>query len=159
MKDRRPAAWNQWAEVVGRDMRAPRFVGDMPHGWISSDYIRSVLDLFAYERESDQSLVVADGVPVAWLAGEGVGVQGLRTPYGPLAYSMKARKARYGWRSQLALPSLRAASYCAHRTTPGLPGRTTINGKQASWTRGELRVTKLPAAIAITPHLINKATP
>ena len=26
---RRPAAWNQWAEVVGREARRPRFVGDM----------------------------------------------------------------------------------------------------------------------------------
>ena len=53
MNDRRPAAWNQWAEVVGRVAREPRFLGDMPHGWISSDYIRSALDLFAYERETD----------------------------------------------------------------------------------------------------------
>ncbi|HKD12008.1 MAG TPA: discoidin domain-containing protein, partial [Thermoanaerobaculia bacterium] len=30
---RRPAAWNQWAEVVGREVRKPRFVGDMPHAW------------------------------------------------------------------------------------------------------------------------------
>ena len=49
-----PAGWNQWAEVVVRDAREPRFIGDMPHGWVASDYIRSVLDLFAYERESDR---------------------------------------------------------------------------------------------------------
>ena len=36
MKDRRPAAWNQWAEVVGRDPRAPRFIGDMPHTWVGT---------------------------------------------------------------------------------------------------------------------------
>jgi hypothetical protein len=47
MADRRPAAWNQWAEVVGRDARQPRFVGDMPHGWVASDFIRAALDLFA----------------------------------------------------------------------------------------------------------------
>ena len=51
--DRRPKAWNQWAEVVVRDAREPRFVGDMPHGWVASDHIRSVLDLFAYEDESE----------------------------------------------------------------------------------------------------------
>ena len=67
MADRRPAGWNQWAEVVGRDARKPRFVGDIPHAWIESDYIRSVLDLFAYERDEDHALVLGAGVPMSWL--------------------------------------------------------------------------------------------
>ena len=62
MADRRPAAWNQWAEVVGRDPRKTRFVGDMPHGWIASDFIRAALDLFAYERDTDNALVLAAGL-------------------------------------------------------------------------------------------------
>jgi hypothetical protein len=33
--DRRPQGWNQWAEVVVRDAREPRFLGDMPHGWVA----------------------------------------------------------------------------------------------------------------------------
>ncbi|MFP5247272.1 MAG: discoidin domain-containing protein, partial [Thermoanaerobaculia bacterium] len=41
----RPAGWNQWAEVVWRDERAPKFIGDMPHTWVGSDFIRSILDL------------------------------------------------------------------------------------------------------------------
>ena len=90
MAGRRPPAWNQWAEVVGRDPRKPRFVGDMPHAWVASDYIRSVLDLFAYER-SDGALVLAGGIPAAWLHRAGVVDRGLRTPYGPLRYSLAAR--------------------------------------------------------------------
>ena len=31
MTGRRPAAWNQWAEVVWLDRDLPRFIGDMPH--------------------------------------------------------------------------------------------------------------------------------
>ncbi len=89
LNDRRPDAWNGWAEVVGRDARAPRFIGDMPHAWISSDYIRAALDMFAYARDSDQTLVLAAGVPQAWLDGEGIAVRGLNTPYGTLAYSLK----------------------------------------------------------------------
>ncbi len=46
----RPRGWNQWAEVVLPDRREVRFLGDMPHAWVASDYIRSALDLFAYER-------------------------------------------------------------------------------------------------------------
>jgi hypothetical protein len=89
MHDRRPAEWNQWAEVVGRDARESRFVGDMPHGWVASDFIRSVLDLFAYERESDRSIVIAAGLPVDWLDGDGIAVERLRTPYGMLSYTLK----------------------------------------------------------------------
>jgi hypothetical protein len=89
MADRRPAAWNQWAEVVDRDVRRTRFIGDMPHGWVASDFIRSTLDLFVYEREADTSLVIAAGVPESWRGGEGVSVQQVHTPYGPLSYRLQ----------------------------------------------------------------------
>ncbi|TCV92831.1 hypothetical protein EC912_106170 [Luteibacter rhizovicinus] len=87
--DRRPAAWNQWAEVVGRDPRKPRFVGDMPHAWIASDYVRSALDLFAYERASDHAMVLGAGVPMTWLDGKGIAVRDMRTPYGKLGYTLR----------------------------------------------------------------------
>jgi hypothetical protein len=89
--DRRPAAWNQWAEVVGHDPRKPRFVGDMPHAWIASDYVRSALDLFAYDREADNAMVIAAGVQPAWLQGDGIAVHDLRTPYGRFGYTLKAK--------------------------------------------------------------------
>ncbi|HVI53594.1 MAG TPA: discoidin domain-containing protein [Luteibacter sp.] len=89
--DRRPAAWNQWAEVVGHDARKPRFVGDMPHAWIASDFVRSALDLFAYAREADGSMVLAAGVQPAWLEGKGIAVCDLRTPYGRLGYTLVAK--------------------------------------------------------------------
>jgi len=89
MADRRPAAWNQWAEVVGREPRKPRFIGDMPHGWVASDYIHAVLDLFAYERDADDSLVLGGGIPRAWLDAGGVAIEGLRTPWGALSYTLR----------------------------------------------------------------------
>jgi hypothetical protein len=97
--DRRPAAWNQWAEVVGRDPRKPRFVGDMPHAWIASDYVRSALDLFAYDRDADQAMVLAAGVQPSWLEGEGIAVRDLRTPYGRLGYTLKA----HGGKAELVI--------------------------------------------------------
>ncbi len=90
MADRRPTAWNQWAEVVGRQPREPRFLGDMPHGWVASDFINAVLDMLVYEREQDRSLVLASGIPGGWLEGKGVTVSGLRTPYGTLGYSLRS---------------------------------------------------------------------
>jgi hypothetical protein len=94
MADRRPAAWNQWAEVVGRAPREPRFIGDMPHGWVASDYINALLDMLAYERPRDRALVLGAGVPDAWLADGGVTVERLRTPYGLLSYRLRAEGGR-----------------------------------------------------------------
>jgi hypothetical protein len=150
MHDRRPEAWNQWAEVVGRLPREPRFVGDMPHGWISSDYIRSALDLFAYERETDRALIIADGIPTAWLAGEGVAVHGLRTPYGQLGYAMR----RCGGTVAIELESGALPPGGIVLREPGAGwhlGRTTVNGKPVRWKNGELRVRSLPARITIVP--------
>src|SRR5262249_2775429 len=94
MAGRRPAAWNQWPEVIGRDPRQPRFVGDLPHGWVASDFIRAVLDLFAFERDADDALVLAAGVPPQWLAAGGITVKGLRTPGGSLSYSLRRDSGR-----------------------------------------------------------------
>lgn len=66
LRDRRPAAWNEWAEVVRTDPRKPGFLGDMPHSWVASDFIRSIFDALAYDRE-DGALVLAAGVPMSWL--------------------------------------------------------------------------------------------
>jgi hypothetical protein len=156
--DRRPQGWNQWAEVVGRNEREPRFVGDMPHGWVASDFIRSALDLFAWEREDDHALVIADGIPEAWLAGEGIAVRELRTPYGPLSYEMRrrGRKIELNVHGLTAPPGgivLRAPE------TGWLPGRVTVNGKPARLQAGELRVRTLPASITIEPGPATPATP
>ena len=92
MADRHPLAWNGWAEVVGRLPRETRFIGDMPHAWISSDYIRSALDLFYYDRAADGVLVLAAGIPPTWLTGTGIAIRDIRTPYGFLSYTLRQRR-------------------------------------------------------------------
>ncbi len=88
---RRPPGWAQWAEVVGHDPRHVRFLGDMPHTWVGSDFVRSVLDMLAYERESDRSIVIGAGVPWAWVSeGNGVRVKDLSTRDGRLGFTMRA---------------------------------------------------------------------
>jgi hypothetical protein len=91
MTQRRPAEWRQWPEVVWRKMREPHFLGDLPHTWVGSDFARSVLDMIAYARESDDALVIAAGVPLAWARGVGLTVHDLPTPYGKLGYALRAR--------------------------------------------------------------------
>jgi hypothetical protein len=149
LADRRPARWNQWAEVVGREARHARFIGDMPHGWVASDFINAVLDLFAYERGSDHSVVLAAGIPNDWLAGEGIRVENLRTPSGGLSYALR----REGRRLELTIdggltPSSGGLIY--QWPYAGAPGAAVINGDPARWEIGkELRIRSLPAVIAI----------
>lgn len=92
----RPAGWNQWAEVVMPDARKVQFLGDMPHAWISSDYLRAALDLLAYERESTGSLVLGAGLSPAWRAAGDIGVTGLSTAWGRLDYRL-LKRADGGW--------------------------------------------------------------
>jgi hypothetical protein len=86
---RRPAGFRHWAEVADSAVRRPRFIGDMPHTWCGSDFARSVMTMLAYERESDSALVIGAGVPFRWVEGTGITVRGLRTRWGPLAYTMR----------------------------------------------------------------------
>ena len=145
---RRPGAWNQWAEVVGRELREPRFIGDMPHAWVASDYIRSALDMFVYARDADRTLVLAAGVPPAWFDGKGVSIEKLRTPYGPLSYSISRSGKRLTMRvSGRAPPGGFALPWPWEGM--GNPGAATVNGKPAAWQAGELRFAQLPARIVI----------
>jgi len=146
--DQRPAKWNQWAEVVGRDMRQPRFVGDMPHGWISSDYIRAALDSFAYEREADQALLLAEGVPVDWLRGDGIGLHGLRTPYGPLNYKLAAVNGTLSLHVE-AMPRHPPGGVVFIWPWDTVPGAATVNDKPVAWHDRQIRIDTLPAVLKI----------
>jgi hypothetical protein len=149
MADRRPAGWNQWAEVVGRLLREPRFIGDMPHGWIASDFVSAALDLFAYERQGDRALVLAAGVPTEWLVGEGIGVESLRTPYGELSYRLRQE----GQRVMLTIDS--------GLTPPdgglvfgwpyaGEPGVARIDRRnRIAWKNREVTIRTVPGAVVV----------
>jgi hypothetical protein len=90
LADQKPSGWRQWPEVVTRDQRVPRFLGDLPHTWVGADFLRSALDLFAYTDEAAQTLVIGAGVQQSWIDEDpGVAVRGLRTPPGPLTYTMR----------------------------------------------------------------------
>ncbi len=99
MADRRPAAWNQWAEVVLPDPRQPRFLGDMPHAWVGSDYIRAALEHFVYEREADRVLVLGAGLRSRWMREGDIAIDGLSTAMGPVAWRLSRRPG--GWTLQL----------------------------------------------------------
>jgi hypothetical protein len=63
----------------------------MPHTWAGSDFIRSVRSLFVFEREPDQALILAAGVPRAWVAaGKQVALKRLPTAFGTLGYTLES---------------------------------------------------------------------
>jgi hypothetical protein len=142
----RPLAWNQWAEVVGQDLRKPRFVGDMPHGWVASDFIRSALDLFAYEREADHSLVLAAGVPASWLDGDGIAIEHLRTPYGELSYTL----SRSGERFELHVDGSAAppGGFVFAAPVAGV-AKFSVDGVERVSNSGEVHFDRAPARVVI----------
>jgi len=90
MRDRRPPAWNHWAEVVWHDAMKPAFIGDMPHTWVGSDFLRSVRSMFVYERTNDTSLVLGAGIPEEWIQNPaGVSVAGFPTYYGSVSLRLR----------------------------------------------------------------------
>jgi hypothetical protein len=145
-RDQRPQGWNQWAEVVGRLPREPRFIGDMPHAWIASDFIRSALDLFAYARPAAQELVLAAGVPPSWFEQQGVAIERLRTPYGQLSYAARKRGKSLVFELKTPPPP---GGFVIPWPFAGEPGRALIDGKQAAWQGRELRVATAPARVVL----------
>lgn len=143
----RPQGWNGWAEVVGSDARKPRFIGDLPHAWVASDYIRAALDLFAYQRYADHALVLAAGVQPAWLDGDGITLAGLRTPWGPLGYTLKRNGRQVAWHIDAGVAP--PGGVWLTWPLPRKPGETLVNGQPAQWTNRELHISTLPATVVI----------
>jgi hypothetical protein len=135
---RRPAAWNQWAEVVGREPRQVRFIGDMPHAWVESDFIRSALDMFAWDRRDDCALVLGAGLSQSWLKGQGSAIHGLSTPYGSLNFGMR------GDRRSLVATIAGAARPPGGFVIPwpfaGRPPEVRVNGQLKPWPRSGLHI-------------------
>ena len=150
MNDRRPQAWNHWAEVVHRDPLTAKSIGDMPHTWCGSDFIRSVRAMFVYERERDNALVVGAGVSEEWLAQpDGIEVMNLPTYYGAISYSMR----QAGSSVQLSVGG--NVSVPAGGVVVVSPLQKKIKSASVNGTRvklspaGELTIRKLPASVLI----------
>lgn len=89
--DQRPPPWRQWPEISWRDPSTPRFLGDLPHGWVASTYLRSMRRLLVAERHEDGALVIGAGIPERWVDEEpGVRARGLSTHYGVVSLRWRA---------------------------------------------------------------------
>ncbi len=119
----------------------------MPHAWVASDFIGSVLDLFAYERNVDQAIVLAAGIPPAWLDGAGISVRNLRTPHGLLSYSL--RKERRRTVLTLEAGSRPPGHFVFVWPWKDAPRATLVNGRAARWQGNELHIDELPARVVV----------
>jgi hypothetical protein len=149
MRDRRPPAWNHWAEVVWHDPVKAAFIGDMPHTWVGSDFLRSVRNMFVYERASDTSLVLGAGIPEEWVRNPaGVSIAGIPTYYGlvgiRLSGSDNAVKGEVTGLLQLPPGKVRLVSPYDR------PLRSAfVNDRPATVRGNELIIERLPATIQL----------
>lgn len=139
--DRAPRGWNQWGEVVSRTPRKPFFLGDLPHAWVASDFMRSALDMFAYHREADDRLVLAAGIPARWLDGDGVAIEGLRTPQGRFGYALRREKNRLTLTIAAGSAFPWGGAALPWPLADARPGRITVDGRPGEWRGDELRIT------------------
>jgi len=151
LADQEPVAWNQWPEVVWRDRRTPRFIGDSPHTWVGSDFLRSAADLFVFERDADSALVIGAGLPDAWLDGPGVAVNGLSTWWGPLSYTV----VRAGSTITMSIAAgirVPPGGLVVHPPGSAAARRVTVNGQAvAAGPEGTITVRSAPARIVFAP--------
>lgn len=148
MAGRRPAAWNQWAEVVWKDPAAPKFIGDMPHTWVGSGFIESVREMFLYEREDEATLVLAGGIPRLWVESNGgIAAKRLPTPYGVLSYTLRAdgpSRTRMQVSGELDGP---AGGLLLDPPLPASLRQVTVNGQPAELRDGRAVLHALPADV------------
>ncbi|HYS53146.1 MAG TPA: coagulation factor 5/8 type domain-containing protein [Thermoanaerobaculia bacterium] len=143
MRGQRPPEWRQWAEVVWRDPKAPKFIGDMPHGWVASDFLRSVLDMFAYDRD-DGALVIGAGVQPEWATqSPGVTVRNLDTHQGVVSFSMRGTN-----KSIQVTVSGPLSNVIVHAPLPK-PKEVRVNGKVVAATQ-DVGVRTFPSEVVFT---------
>lgn len=150
MKDLRPNGWNHWAEVVANGYRTVRFIGDMPHTWVGSDYINAIRAMFVYEIDDDHSLVIGAGLKDSWVK-EGLAVKDLPTHFGTLNYSIAP--AANNVTAVTVSGSINAAKtpVLVPVTLQSTPLKSAVvNGVSVQPVNGFIPVRTLPATVQLT---------
>ena len=151
LDDLRPQGWYHWAEVVWREYRIPRFIGDMPHTWVGSDFINAVRSKFVFEDELNGTLNLGAGLRQDWIDyPKGISVENLPTHFGEISYAVKKHNQSYTFSIQgnVQLPQngIRIRNFNGSR----LPLKVTINGHETrNFTNNEIVVDVFPAEVVI----------
>lgn len=152
LSDRRPLRWNQWPEISWKDHRSPGHLGDVPHTWIASEFMLVFISLFAFEQESDDTLVIGAGIDEAWLKSKGgIAVRGLPTTYGTLDLKMNrdvngSLMVEIG--GQLKLPS---GGFVIRPPRSGQITKLEVNGNSVStFDDSDAFIHEFPACVVVT---------
>jgi hypothetical protein len=131
----------------------------MPHAWISSDFIRAALDLFAYERESDQALVLGAGLSADEWKAAGLAVQGLRTPWGALDWRITAGEGGSRWRVEVKPLDREPPGGVWLAWPSSLPKPVaTADGQNLGWMGSMLRLPASGTELTLEPRGIDGPT-
>ena len=149
LKDQRPQGWNHWAEVVANGYRTLRFIGDMPHTWVGSDYINAIRAMFAYEIDDEHSIVLGAGLKDDWIK-EGLSVKNLPTHYGNLSYAITSQQ------SGIIRINI-SGTVSAHKTPIFIPiillsaplKKSLVNGTEVLPHSGYVIITEIPANVEL----------
>jgi hypothetical protein len=133
---RRPRGWRSWAEVVWSDLRAPDYIGDMPHTWIGAEFITAIRRMLL--RENGRVLELFRAVPDAWWEGEGITLRDLPTAFG--VASLEARRGQSRAVIELALSG-------------PAPDRITIRYPGAKQARADGKPCDIHADVISAPNL------
>ena len=154
LDDQRPKGWNHWAEVVWKDERIPRFIGDMPHTWVGSDFLNAIRSMFVYESASGLdggSLVLASALYQDWIdSPDGMSIEDLPTYYGEVSYSVKKENERYVFSIYGDVNLPKYGIKIKNFNSSKLPASVTVNRKKIkSYTKNEITINEFPADVII----------
>ncbi|MEW6196822.1 MAG: discoidin domain-containing protein [Bacteroidota bacterium] len=151
LKDQRPSGWNHWAEVVWKDKRLPRFIGDMPHTWVGSDFVNSMRMMFVYENEYDSTIVVGAGLYQEWIdSPETIKIENLPTYYGELSYAIGKNENMYviNLYGNINLP--KGGLVIKNFNGKQNPAKVVVNGAEATdFTNDKIYVKTFPATVLV----------
>jgi hypothetical protein len=123
----------------------------MPHTWVGSDFIRSVLDIFVYDEA--EALILGAGISSHWIAStrDTTAVSGLRTPYGPIGYRVSQRSGPDEVVFRFDAPPRTPANGFIIRSVYDRPITAAhADGKQVAHSAGEVRLARLPRELVLS---------
>ena len=130
----------------------PRFIGDMPHTWVGSDFLRSVRNFLIVEH--NDRLVYAPALLPEWVKDpHGVGIEAMPTRFGRATYHVQRTADGKTIRVQLkSVPNAPAGiALELHAPLPNPLAPVEVDGKSAEWaSSGVLRfadLRNLPAEV------------
>ena len=137
--------------MVWNKYRIPRFIGDMPHTWVGSDFINAIRSMFVYENEYDETLVLAAALYQDWIdAPQGMSIENLPTYYGDISYSITKDQNKYHFSISGSVNLPDNGIMIKNLNGSKLPSKVTINGKESKdFSRNEIEVKEFPASVVI----------